>query len=198
MASSQTSNYKLNQWAASDKFLRTEFNSDNSKIDAALKAINTRAVAARVKLAERTLSSAAGSVTIDLSSVQMSSYAQLELVITTGAVTYGGIIYTRINGVTDTSQYSDNMPGLKTGYTGFLQFGGAAIHARLLPTLTGVGCLAKYVYAEETRSASAEQASFSKACAWSGVKTLILFVDNQDSQWRMAAGTHVIVWGIPK
>ena len=43
MASSQTSNYKLNQWAASDKFLRTEFNSDNSKIDAALKAISTLA-----------------------------------------------------------------------------------------------------------------------------------------------------------
>ena len=42
MASSQTSNYKLNQWAASDKFLRTEFNSDNSKIDAALKALASR------------------------------------------------------------------------------------------------------------------------------------------------------------
>ena len=42
MASSQTSNYKLNQWAASDKFLRTEFNSDNSKIDAALKALASK------------------------------------------------------------------------------------------------------------------------------------------------------------
>ena len=41
MASSQTANYKLNQWAASDQFLRTEFNADNSKIDAALKALNT-------------------------------------------------------------------------------------------------------------------------------------------------------------
>jgi len=36
MASSQTANYKLNQWAASDQFLRTEFNADNSRIDAAL------------------------------------------------------------------------------------------------------------------------------------------------------------------
>lgn len=44
MASSQTANYKLNQWAASDQFLRTEFNADNSKIDAALKALNTLSV----------------------------------------------------------------------------------------------------------------------------------------------------------
>ena len=36
MASNYTSNYNLCQWAASDKVLRTEFNADNAKIDAAL------------------------------------------------------------------------------------------------------------------------------------------------------------------
>jgi len=36
MASNYTSNYSLCQWAASDKVLRTEFNADNAKIDAAL------------------------------------------------------------------------------------------------------------------------------------------------------------------
>ena len=36
MANGQTANYALNQWAASDQVLRTEFNADNSKIDAAL------------------------------------------------------------------------------------------------------------------------------------------------------------------
>lgn len=36
MASNYTSNYSLNQWAASDRVLRTEFNADNAKIDAAL------------------------------------------------------------------------------------------------------------------------------------------------------------------
>jgi len=38
MASNYTSNYGLCQWAASDKVLRTEFNADNAKIDAALAA----------------------------------------------------------------------------------------------------------------------------------------------------------------
>ena len=34
----QTSNYQLSQWDAEDRILRTDFNSDNAKIDAALKA----------------------------------------------------------------------------------------------------------------------------------------------------------------
>ena len=33
----QTTNYQLNQWDPEDRILRTDFNSDNSKIDAALK-----------------------------------------------------------------------------------------------------------------------------------------------------------------
>ena len=37
MASNQTSNYGLNQWEATDQVLRTDFNADNDKIDAALK-----------------------------------------------------------------------------------------------------------------------------------------------------------------
>ena len=39
MASGQTTNYQLNQWDAEDKVLRTEFNEDNQKIDAALGAL---------------------------------------------------------------------------------------------------------------------------------------------------------------
>ena len=37
MASNYTANYGLCQWEAADSFIRTEFNQDNAKIDAALK-----------------------------------------------------------------------------------------------------------------------------------------------------------------
>ena len=40
MANGQTGNYGLNQWAAEDKVIRTEFNEDNAKIDAALEAMD--------------------------------------------------------------------------------------------------------------------------------------------------------------
>ena len=39
MASSYTENYGLCQWEAADSFIRTEFNGDNQKVDAALHAL---------------------------------------------------------------------------------------------------------------------------------------------------------------
>ena len=38
MPSNYTANYHLNQWEPGDKVLRTDFNEDNAKIDAAIKA----------------------------------------------------------------------------------------------------------------------------------------------------------------
>ena len=45
MSTNHTTNYDLNQWEGTDKVLRTEFNADNAKIDAALQA-NAEAIAA--------------------------------------------------------------------------------------------------------------------------------------------------------
>ena len=42
MASNQTANYRLSQWEAEDAVRRVDFNADNAKIDAALKAVNQR------------------------------------------------------------------------------------------------------------------------------------------------------------
>ena len=38
----KTQNYQLNQWEATDNFLRTDFNEDNGKIDSALKALDDK------------------------------------------------------------------------------------------------------------------------------------------------------------
>ena len=38
MPNSQTPNYKLNQWAKSDRIQMEDFNADNAKLDSALKA----------------------------------------------------------------------------------------------------------------------------------------------------------------
>ena len=42
MSTNHTPNYNLCQWEAEDKVLRTEFNADNAKIDAAIKAVDRR------------------------------------------------------------------------------------------------------------------------------------------------------------
>ena len=47
----QTANYQLNQWETTDRILMADFNSDNSKIDAALKA-HSDAIAAEAEARE--------------------------------------------------------------------------------------------------------------------------------------------------
>ena len=42
MPSNYTPNYQLNQWEPGDKVLRTEFNADNAKVDAALRSVSIR------------------------------------------------------------------------------------------------------------------------------------------------------------
>ena len=42
MASNYTENYRLNQWEAEDAVCRVDFNADNAKIDAAIKAVDRR------------------------------------------------------------------------------------------------------------------------------------------------------------
>ena len=43
MAANQTENYGLNQWLATDQVMRTDFNADNAKIDAALAGLSETA-----------------------------------------------------------------------------------------------------------------------------------------------------------
>ena len=49
----QTANYGLSQWEATDRILMEDFNSDNSKIDAALTGLDTRAAALEDELGEK-------------------------------------------------------------------------------------------------------------------------------------------------
>ena len=72
-STNKTTNLRLNQWEGSDPILRTDFNQDNSKID--------QAVAARalVRLAGKTLTTAAGTIDLDLLDYDLTQYEALEL-----------------------------------------------------------------------------------------------------------------------
>ena len=82
----KTTNYQLNQWAKSDRVMMDDFNADNAKIDAALKA-NADAIAAEttarvagdalVKLVDLTLQEETQKWDIDLSGIDLSEYQKL-------------------------------------------------------------------------------------------------------------------------
>ena len=81
MASNQTSNYGLNQWEATDQVLRTDFNADNSKIDAALKGLANKDTELEAMISAATAAS---------------GNCEMELITYTGTGTYGTEHPTRV------------------------------------------------------------------------------------------------------
>lgn len=74
MASNYTENYGLCQWEATDQVLRTDFNEDNTKIDAALKGLSEQNTALEASVAAAVV--AAGN-------------CEMELITYTGTGNYG-------------------------------------------------------------------------------------------------------------
>ena len=82
MATNYTTNYQLNQWEPADAVQRVEFNQDNAKVDAALKALSDQVVQKANQSAVNTLISAVNqkadaSTVSDLSQTVASHTAQL-------------------------------------------------------------------------------------------------------------------------
>ena len=80
----QTANYQLNQWEKTDRIQMEDFNADNAKIDAALKAeADARAAAATancyVKLMDITLETECQKWDIDISGIDLRDYQKLEI-----------------------------------------------------------------------------------------------------------------------
>lgn len=72
-STNKTTHLNLNQWIASDPVLRSDFNFDNSKIDAA---VNARAL---VRLAGGSLTAAASQISVSLTDYDLTQYMELQL-----------------------------------------------------------------------------------------------------------------------
>ena len=73
----KTVNYQLNQWVKSDRIQMEDFNSDNAKIDAALKALEDAQTV--VKLLDMTTTEVLSEVTLDLSGIDLTRYHKLDI-----------------------------------------------------------------------------------------------------------------------
>ncbi len=98
---SKTPNLQLNQWAASDPVVRTDFNADNARIDAAVGGIKIPVV----KLMEVTTAQNAASVELNFTGVDLSEYRGMDIIINACGVQLGtntnayyyDYLYTRVN-----------------------------------------------------------------------------------------------------
>ena len=97
-----TPNYQLHQWEPEDKFLRTDFNQDLSKIDTALGAV--AADTTFPKLLDLTLEQDTQKWDIDMSKIDLTQYQKL-------------VIYPHLKGNVDQTVYI-HINGLTSGYYG--------------------------------------------------------------------------------
>ena len=93
MSTNHTPNYSLCQWEAEDKVLRTEFNADNAKIDAAIKAVDRRvdgkASTTSVSSLKSTVDSLSQTVTQQATTLVGKGNCQIYATSYTGRGTYG-------------------------------------------------------------------------------------------------------------
>jgi len=167
MPSNFTPNYNLNQWEADDRVLRTDFNADNAKLDAALKAVDKRAdalnsgkadksaltalqntvsaVSARAGsevLGSTTLTEDGASVYLPLTNVDWSRYSALVVYLSPkgNAVFYTPFRNLRTSGLTLTVVFP--MRSSETKITGFHSYGSSSIapvlEDRTFKDVTGV------------------------------------------------------------
>lgn len=99
----QTSNYQLNQWEGTDRILRTDFNADNAKIDAAIAAV--RNLCPVEKLLETSITSTSTQADIDVSSIDLTAYRTLMIYLNCSSNTTAARIQLRLN---DLESYQDH------------------------------------------------------------------------------------------
>ena len=74
MATNQTANYDLNQWLSTDQVLRTDFNADNAKLDAALAG---KAEAETVSALQTAVAAKAEQTAVDALSAQVAALPRI-------------------------------------------------------------------------------------------------------------------------
>ena len=94
-----TDHYQLNQWEGTDRILRTDFNADNAKVDAAIAAV--RDACPMVKLLDTSLQTAASQMTVSLPTAILDQYRELWAYMTLSSDTTATYIYLRLNNLTE-------------------------------------------------------------------------------------------------
>lgn len=129
----QTSNYQLNQWEGTDRILRTDFNADNAKIDAAIAELREELAAAVaacpiVKLMDVTAEEDTAQIDLDLAAINLDLYSALVVEIHPSvSSTQSASLCIRCNNLTSIYHRND---GTSNGLTDFNL--GANVQAALM------------------------------------------------------------------
>lgn len=111
MATNQTSNYQLNQWEPTDQVLRTDFNADNAKLDAAIAELESGKAD---QSALSALSSTVTSLSLNLTKLTFGSYVGNDAAsrtISLGFTPKAVLVFTSFGATYDGLEYSSSHYG---------------------------------------------------------------------------------------
>ena len=180
-----TENYQLNQWAKSDRVLMEDFNSDNRKIDAALKEASE--ASPYVKIKEIVTTTVQNKIDLDVSDVDFTQYWAVMLYCSAASSTDG--LTLRVNGLTSDYNYGSTSGGGtsidKVGYMGSL--GGYTV---FYPPAKGarVGCCCFY----GTNMGNFSGYQYTAPCTWDALKQF-----NVEGR-ELPKGTRLSLFGLKK
>ncbi len=196
----KTANLKLNQWVLTDPFLMEDMNENNRKIDAAVSACPY------VKLMDITTASSAQQVDLNVSGIDISKYAMLQIFATLAVSTMGNAtaIYARIN---NTGGYpAETMYNYSNYFRDFVaQFGAPSsdyIAARMeISGYTPIGSVVSGPLLIKSGSAGVASGNFVRdGFAYKQLSKLsdfasINFLTNSGSV-NIAAGSRFVIYGV--
>ena len=180
-----------------------DFNSDNSKIDAALKA-NADAIAAEttarqaenlyIKLLDTATTEASGQINVDVSAIDFTQYAQIRLFVDDAGNT--AALNLRVNGL-DSYYYSVTPGGRDAMTTSYLAIpriqGGSMGILEFNQPVAGdpVVCACRYLHQGTHQFTIA----YSDSCTWDNLSAINLLGGGLSG---LPVGTRVIIYGLKK
>ena len=110
----QTTHYQLNQWEPEDRILRTDFNSDNARVDAALAGL--KAASLMEKVLDVTTTEAAYLVEVDVSGIDFTQYRQVDIYVRTKMAARSTVNFF-LNQALEQEYYIMKTSSISTGYS---------------------------------------------------------------------------------
>lgn len=177
-STNKTANLGLNQWVLTDPFNMADFNADNAAIDAAVGANPM------VKLMDVTLATAVNAVELDLSGIDLTKFAQLQLYCRNSDVAY---FYLRLNNSSENYSYMNSNGNWQTGGSCCsISFGGGYV----------VGLATDNIYLSPVHPGSQSTYKPTTAILPSALQTLNLIRDVSFSTTLYPVGTRFVLLGV--
>lgn len=197
----QTSNYQLNQWEGTDRILRTDFNADNAKIDAAIAELRkdlaaqieaVRAESRLVLLKRETLDTDVSEVEISLEAEHPEQYFELLIYVEPSASTTGNEFFLHLNDLTSYWTFGGEQTELASIWLDEVDRSAGFGRYRLL-LASHIAGMAEYTYCTTSQHHYSTPNGRIAELAAKDLKTLRIFCEDD---LKIGKGTRFTVLGI--